>query len=220
MTNAKTGILRRLAGCFLAGLLAVLPAVLTIGIVVWVARFIHRYIGRGTLFGNALQSLGLNFVTNEMAAYAMGWIVVLLGIFGLGLIIEMGARRFLQRFFDAAASRVPLVGSIYGTSKQLVAMFDRKNESELKAMSVVWCFFGDHGAAILALMPTSQIFQVEGRSYNALIIPTAPVPFGGALMFMPVEVVKPADISVDALMSIYVSMGITAPQHLNPGAKA
>jgi uncharacterized membrane protein len=216
MTNAKTSLLKRLAGCFLAGLLAVLPAVLTIGIVVWVAGFIHRYIGRGTLFGKALQSLGLNFVTNEMAAYAMGWIVVLLGIFGLGLIIEMGARRFLQQLLDAAASRVPLVGSIYGTSKQLVAMFDRKNESELKAMSVVWCFFGDDGAAILALMPTSQVFQVEGRSYNALIIPTAPVPFGGALMFMPVEVVKPAEISVDALMSIYVSMGITAPQFLNP----
>ena len=220
MKNAMTGVLKRLAGCFLAGLLAVLPAVLTIGIVVWVAGFVQRLIGRGTVIGNGLQSLGLKFVTNDTAAYVIGWAVVLVAIFGLGLFVQMGAKRFLQRLFDAVASRVPLVGSIYGTSKQLVAMFDRKNESEIKAMSVVWCFFGkEGGAGVLALMPTSERFQVNGRDYNVVIIPTAPLPFGGALVFMPVECVQPADMSVDGLMSIYVSMGITAPQFLNDQGK-
>ena len=216
MINPMTGIIKRLAGCFLAGLLAVLPAVLTIGIVVWVAGFVHRLIGRGTAVENGLQSLGLNFVTNSTAAYVIGWAIVLVAIFGLGLLVQMGAKRFLQRLFDAVASRVPLVGSIYGTSKQLVAMFDRKNESEIKAMSVVWCFFGkEAGAGVLALMPTPERFRVNGRDYNVVIIPTAPVPFGGALVFMPAECVQPADVSVDGLMSIYVSMGITAPQFLS-----
>jgi uncharacterized membrane protein len=216
MKNAATGLLKQLAGCFLAGLLAVLPAVLTIGIVVWVADFVHRLIGRGTAVGKGLQSLGLNFVTNSTAAYVIGWALVLVAVFGLGLLVQLGAKRFLQRIFDGVASRVPLVGSIYGTSKQLVAMFDRKNESEMKAMSVVWCFFGkEGGAGILALMPTPEKFRLNGRDYNVVIIPTAPVPFGGALMFMPAESVQPADMSVDGLMSIYVSMGITAPQFLS-----
>lgn len=216
MKNAMTGVLKRLAACFLAGLLAVLPAVLTLGIVVWVAGFVHRLIGRGTVVGNGLKSLGLNFVANSTAAYVIGWAIVLVAIFGLGLFVQMGAKRFLQRLFDGLASRVPLVGSIYGTSKQLVAMFDRKNESEIKSMSVVWCFFGKEGAAgVLALMPTPERFRVNGREYNVVIIPTAPVPFGGALVFMPTESVRPADMSVDGLMSIYVSMGITAPQFLS-----
>ncbi len=221
MNNTMNGILKRLAGCFLAGLLAVLPAVLTIGIVIWVAGFVHRLIGRGTIVGNGLQSLGFKFVTNDTAAYVIGWAVVLVAIFGLGLFVQMGAKRFLQRLFDAVASRVPLVGSIYGTSKQLVAMFDRKNESEIKAMSVVWCFFGkEGGAGVLALMPTPERFRVNGREYNAVIIPTAPVPFGGALVFMPSESVQSAEMSVDGLMSIYVSMGITAPQFLSDPGKA
>ena len=220
MKNAAIDILKRLAGCFLAGLLAVLPAVLTIGIVVWVAAFVHRLIGRGTAVGNSLQSLGLNFVTNSTAAYVIGWAIVLVVIFGLGLLVQMGAKRFLQRLFDVVASRVPLVGSIYGTSKQLVAMFDRKNESEIEAMSVVWCFFGkEGGAGVLALMPTPERFRVSGRDYNVVIIPTAPVPFGGALIFMPTDSVQPADMSVDGLMSIYVSMGITAPQFLSKQGK-
>jgi len=221
MTNPATPLFRRLAACFLAGLLAVLPAVVTIGIVVWVAGFIQRFIGRGTAIGKGLQSLGLHFVTNSTAAYVIGWIVVLVAIFGLGLLVEMGAKRFLQRLFDGIASRVPLVGSIYGTSKQLVAMFDRKNESELKAMTVVWCFFGkESGAGVLALMPTSERFRLNGRDYNVVIIPTAPVPFGGALVFMPVESVQPAGMTVDGLMSIYVSMGITTPQFLDQQGKA
>ena len=219
MKNAFTAILRRLITCFLAGLLAVLPAVLTIGIVVWVAGFVHRLIGRGTIVGNGLQSLGLKFVANSTTASVIGWTVVLVAIFSLGLLAQMGAKQFLQRLFDAVASRVPLVGSIYGTSKQLVSMFDRKDESEIKAMSVVWCFFGKEGAGVLALMPTPERFRVNGLDYNVVIIPTAPVPFGGALVFMPIESVQPAHMSVDGLMSIYVSMGITAPQFLRDQAQ-
>ena len=47
-----------------------------------------------------------------------------------------------------------------------------------------------------------------------VIIPTAPVPFGGGLLFMPVDSVKSSKMTVDALMSIYVSMGVTTPQFL------
>ena len=178
---------RRAAACILPAQsggdeCAVLPAVLTIGIVVWVAGFVHRLIGRGTIVGNGLQSLGLKFVANSTTASVIGWTVVLVAIFSLGLLAQMGAKRFSQRLFDAVASRVPLVGSIYGTSKQLVSMFDRKDESEIKAMSVVWCFFGKVGGGVLALMPTPERFRVNG------------------------------------LMSIYVSMGITAPQFLRDQA--
>lgn len=220
MKNGISDLIRRFAGCFLAGLLVVLPAVLTIGIVIWVAAFVHRLIGRGTLVGNGLQAIGLNFVTNTTAAYVIGWTIVLVVIFGLGLFAQLGAKRFFQRLFDAVAGRLPLVGSVYGTSKQLVAMFDRKNESDIKSMSVVWCFFGtEGGAGVLALMPTAEQFRLDGRDYNVVIIPTAPVPFGGAMVFMPTENVKPSDMSVDGLMSIYVSMGITAPQFVNNQSK-
>lgn len=216
MEKDSTGLIKRIIGCFLAGLLVVLPAVLTIGIVVWVAGFIHGLIGPGTTIGNGLRSLGLHFVTNSAAAYVIGWVFVLAAVFGLGVLVNMGAKRFLQRLFDAVARRVPLIGGLYGTSKQLVAMFDQKNDTDMKAMSVVWCFFGkETGAGVLALMPSPERFHVDGRDYHVVIVPTAPVPFGGALVFMPVESVKPAEMSVDGLMSIYVSMGITTPQFVN-----
>jgi len=55
---------------------------------------------------------------------------------------------------------------------------------------------------------------MNNPSYHAVIIPSAPVPVGGSLIFVPVTSVRPSDLSVDAFMSIYVSMGVTGPQFL------
>jgi uncharacterized membrane protein len=45
----------------------------------------------------------------------------------------------------------------------------------------------------------------------AVLVPTAPVPFGGALIYVPAEWVRPANIGVERLTAVYVSMGITPP---------
>jgi uncharacterized membrane protein len=220
MTGVFRYLWRRVARFFLAGLLAVLPLVITVAIVVWVADFLERFIGPRTALGQSLSQLGLTISSNaaHTAAYAMGWVVVLGGIFALGVLIELGAKKQIQRAVDALLNRVPLVGSIYGTSKQIVDMLDKKkDEADIKGMSAVFCFFGeDRGAGVLALLVSPDRYHLQGRDYHIVILPTAPVPFGGAMMFVPVESVQPADMSVDGLMSMYVSMGVSAPKLLKP----
>ena len=46
---------------------------------------------------------------------------------------------------------------------------------------------------------------------TGLLVPSAPVPFGGALIYVPSEWVKPAEGGVERLMNVYVSMGVTPP---------
>ena len=53
-----------------------------------------------------------------------------------------------------------------------------------------------------------------------MIVPTAPVPVGGALIYVPEDWVRPADVGVEALTSIYVSMGVTSSQHLGTAPPA
>ena len=82
-------------------------------------------------------------------------------------------------------------------------------------MSAVFCFFGaDRGAGILGLLVSPDRYRLQGRDYQIVILPTAPVPFGGAMMFVPVDSVHSADMSVDGLMSMYVSMGVSASKLL------
>jgi uncharacterized membrane protein len=215
MQRKSSTIWQRLGRCFMAGLLAVLPIALTVAIVIWVTGFVEGFVGPNTVVGRAIERVGLKFASDETIAYVIGWVLVIGAVFVLGLVVEMGAKRVLQKWVDALLQRIPLVGSVYGTSKQLVEMLDRKDESELKGMSVVFCVFGANGPGVLALMPSPERFHIDGQDYHVVIIPTAPVPFGGGLLFMPAEWVQLSDMSVDGLMSIYVSMGVTAPQFLN-----
>jgi len=216
MHRALNSAWNRFGGYFLAGLLAVLPLVLTVAIVAWVATFLQSFIGRDTFLGKVLESLGLNFATNPIFAYLIGWTMVLVGVWLLGLFVELGAKRVLQRLVDSIVQRVPIINAVYNTSRQLVEMFDRKQQTELKSMSAVFCFFGGRGGpGVLALMPTAERFHIQGQDYHVVIIPTAPVPFGGGMIFMPADCVEPADMPVEGLMSVYVSMGVTASQFLH-----
>ncbi|NUQ61948.1 MAG: DUF502 domain-containing protein [Pirellulales bacterium] len=206
---------RRAARCFLAGIIAILPVVITVAVVTWVGALVSRFLGPSTVIGQALRGVGLRFATNETAAYAVGAALVLVLIFLIGAAAEAGAKNLLQRLADALLQRIPIIGSVYGTSKQLVGIVDKKPDDNLKGMRAVFCYFGTTGGAgILALLVSPERFRVDGRDCHIVIVPTAPVPVGGGLLFVPAEIVKPADVSIEALMSIYVSMGVTAPQFL------
>jgi uncharacterized membrane protein len=208
-------LFRPITRFFLAGVFAVLPLVITIAAVIWVAGFFGRAVGPGTFLGELLRSLGLQVATDKTMAYVVGWVFVLGLIFLLGVLVEAGARRMIFERLDALANRVPLVGGVYGTARQLVSMMDKKKSADLQGMRVVFCQFGkETGAAFLALLPTPERFRIGEVDYHAVLIPSAPVPVGGSLIFVPVASVVPAQLSVDAFMSIYVSMGVTGPQFL------
>src|SRR6266436_7179201 len=68
------------------------------------------------------------------------------------------------------------------------------------------------GAAVLGLLPMPKPITIGDQQYHVVLVPPAPVPVGGCLVYVPVEWVTPADFGVEALMSIYVSMGVTTPQ--------
>ena len=67
------------------------------------------------------------------------------------------------------------------------------------------------GWAVLALAPSAEPIMIEDRAYRAVLVPTAPVPVGGGLLYVPVAWVKPAQIGMDRVISTYVSMGLTPP---------
>lgn len=50
--------------------------------------------------------------------------------------------------------------------------------------------------------------------------PTLAGIFGAGLIYVPEAWVTPADIGIEALSSIYVSMGVTSAEHLKPGLAA
>jgi len=195
--------------------LILLPLVVTVGSVVWGVDFLAGFLGPGTVIGKGLSRLGLSVRPESHVPYLIGWLIVIAVIFLLGAAMEAGARRMLVRVSDAFFSRIPLLGSLYGTTKQMVDLFNTGDNQAVRGMSPVFCFFGGGGeCGLLAFLVSPERVQVQGRDYQMVMVPTAPVPFGGALLFVPAENIVLADMSVDAMMSIYLSMGISAPEHM------
>jgi uncharacterized membrane protein len=120
-------MLRSLVKCFLAGVVTVLPLVITVAVVAWVAQTVSGFLGPRTVLGSLLEKMGLPFSATPWIAYAIGWAFVLALIFGLGVLVEFGARRFVQGSLDHIGRRLPMLGGVYGTVRQLMGMMDKEN---------------------------------------------------------------------------------------------
>lgn len=209
---------RRILGTFLAGLLTILPLVITVAVIIWVAGFIQACIGPGTLVGRGLETVGQRFVpNNQLLAYLLGCVVVLVGVFLLGIAVQMGCRRLLHQLVTPVIKSIPIAGSVYGAATQIVGLLEKRDEADLQGMSVVYCLFGkESGTGLLALLPSPDRYPIDGLDYYIVYIPTSPVPMTGGLLFVPADSVRKVDISVESLMSIYLSMGVTGPEFLGP----
>lgn len=212
MSKKKSGGVNRIARYFLAGLFAILPLLITVIAITWTLGFLGQLVGPETFLGTQLSKIGLNFVTNPIVAYAIGWIGICIGTLILGFLVESGMRGLFSKVTEAIAKRLPLVGKVYDTSKQLVDMLDTGGDDKLKGMGVVYCTFGEKGGVgVLALLPTPEPIKINDKEFYVVLVPQSPVPIGGGLLFMPLDAVERVDMSVETLMSIYVSMGVTAP---------
>jgi uncharacterized membrane protein len=221
MTSEKPGVLRHISRTFLAGLLAALPLTLTLAVIVWLVEFIHRFMGPGSALGRMLRSIGLKFSTSELVAYLIGIVMTLTLIYFLGVLVEAGMKHRWSTLVDSTMDRVPLVRSIYSALKRLMQMFEARDPSELKAMKPVMCHFGGKGGtAVLALMPSPERIRLGEQDYYGVLIPTAPVPFGGAILYVPVDWVEPLDVAFDEMFNIYMSMGATSSDYLQGGPVA
>jgi uncharacterized membrane protein len=202
---------RAIAATWLAGLIALLPLAVTVAVLAWAISLVNQIVGPASFVGRLFAKLGYPFSSNPGLQYLFGTLVLVALIYVLGLAVQAGLKGPLKGMAARILRRVPIVGRVYGLADRFVGLLDQKDDADIGAMSPVWCVFGGKGAAVLALAPSAEPIDIDGQRYLGVLIPTAPVPFGGALLYVPAEWVRPADIGVERLTAIYVSMGITPP---------
>jgi uncharacterized membrane protein len=212
---------RRLLQTFVTGLLTALPLAVTVVVFVWAFRTVYGVIGPNSFFGSGVRALGFGVAGSEVVAYLVGVGVILAAIFALGVVVQTRLRGVLARVVNNIIQRVPLVRNVYDLIRRFVDLLSKREDDGIRSMSPVWLHFGGAGgAAALGLLSSPEPIDVGGKAYLAVLIPTAPVPVGGGLIYVPAEWVTPADVGVEGVTSIYVSMGVTSRQHLPAAAGA
>jgi uncharacterized membrane protein len=188
---------------FVTGALAALPLAATVFVFWWAMSLLWRWLGPGSAMGSVLGGIGLGVTGSELVGY----------------LIERAIGRSMALLVDRLLRRIPLVRTVWDLAQRMVGLLQQNPaggaEGGARSLTPVWCHFGGPGgASVLALLSSSEPVDVAGRACLAVLVPTAPVPIGGGLLFVPQEWVSPADVGAEALTSIYVSMGVTAAQHL------
>lgn len=207
-------------GSFLAGLLFLLPIVLTAFIVAYIVSFVRSAIGPGTALGDLLTWGGTYILgrSQDTLAFWLGAAIALAGIWLLGLIVKTRAKSIIQNYSDRLFSRVPLISSIYTPVSRVVRLATNRSGApgDLSSMSVVSCRFfgaGDTGVDILALLASQQVYLISGERRRLVYLPAAPIPMSGGLAFVADAAITPVpDMKVDDLLKIYISLGALAPE--------
>lgn len=200
---------------WLAGLVVFLPLALTLAVLGWLIGLLNRYLGPGSEVGRVFSALGYTLAGDSPVTYLIGTLMLMVGIYLLGLALRLGLRKPLAQFINVTLRRLPLVGGLYDFTHRFIGLLERK-QGDIGTMRAVWCFFGGDGVAVLALAPNAEPVRIDGRDYFAVLVPTAPVPIGGGLLYVPMAWVKPADIGIEQLTEVYISMGLTPPCRPQP----
>ena len=205
-------MLKKVAGPFVTGLVFLAPVLLTVVILNWLSGYLIAALGPATPIGAALARGGMFFTPSPLLAFWLGWLLAALVIWAIGLVVQTQARERLEGGLDGLISRIPIVGPLYRPLAQFVRMMGSAPGSEMSGMAVVSVSFGDTVEA-LALLTSPRLHDFGQGPRLLVLIPTAPVPVGGAMLFIePARVKRVPTMGVDDLAKLYVTMGSLGPQ--------
>ncbi len=203
---------------FLAGLVLLLPVVLTVIIMAWIIDVLRAALGPGTFLGNLLTTGGTTIIGPgyDTLAFFLGILIAIFGIWFLGIIARSAAQQSIQRALDRAFAKLPIIRTIYNPISRVVRLATDKTTGDFSGMTVVSCRFGGKkGVAVLALLANQQTYYIGDEPRCMVYLPTAPVPMTGGLVLVPEESVVPVpEMKVDDLLRIYFSLGALAPDTL------
>ncbi|MDO5289004.1 MAG: DUF502 domain-containing protein [Pseudomonadota bacterium] len=210
----------------LTGMLALLPLAATLFLLVWVTQLAASWLGPSSTFGGMLTHIGFGVGSGATLRYLVGLLVLLALVYGFGLLVEAGLQRGVDRMIQALMQRIPVVRTVYDVAQRLVGLLSAPKDERTKSMKPVWLYFGGPPAegeaasttVVLGLLTTREPVLLGGQPFHGVLVPTAPVPVGGGLLFVPAHWAVPADVGMEGVTSIYVSMGVTASQYLPPDA--
>ncbi|MDX8348962.1 DUF502 domain-containing protein [Cognatiyoonia sp. IB215446] len=218
--RARPGILARLRGNFIAGVIIVAPIGLTLWLIwtvvgwvdSWVWPFVPDAYQPGELVNRILGLEGEDRITVNVRG--VGVVIFLLftiivGWIGKGII----GRSFLgigERLVD----RTPVVRSVYNAAKQIAeTVFSQRDTSFDTACLVEYPRKGIWAIAFISTNAKGEIDAKlsDGEPVVTVFLPTTPNPTSGFLLFLPLRDIKPLDMSVEDAAKLVISAGLVYP---------
>jgi uncharacterized membrane protein len=191
---------------FLTGLVVLLPVLLT-AYFCWLL-----FMWSGQLFGQLLVFVPYLRTIPHLARVAMGFVLLLLIIYGIGVLASHLIGRRLLKLWEGLLVHTPFVRIVYSTSKQFTETFFSSKYAFRQVVAVEYPRPGTYALGFL----TSDHTWALGRRRTALTVylPNTPNPTGGRILIVPPQRLFKVEMTVEEAIKLIVSGGMIAPDDL------
>jgi uncharacterized membrane protein len=190
---------RRLRIQFGAGILVVVPIVITVLILVWLFNYVD----------NIAQPVAQSLLGRTIPGLGLGILVLLIYLTGLVATSLIGNR--LVRYGESLLARVPLFRYLYTGIRQILQSFASPREGGF--LQVVLVEFPKKGMRAIGFV-TSESQVESGENLLSVFIPTSPNPTSGYLEIVRENDIIRTSISVDDALKMVLSAGKVSLQEV------
>ena len=193
-------VVRHFKGRFITGLFVVVP----VGITIFILKFLFNF--ADGILGSYLDSLLAAFLDNHYHIPGLGMLTGFVVIYLSGVLATNVIGTRILRWSDGILSRIPVVKSIYGSSKQFTQVFKEGKSSYRRAVFVEWPRAGVRAVGFV----TAEV-ERDGEKLVVVYVPTMPNPTSGFALFFKESEVQDCGMTVEEAVKFVVSGGAVVP---------
>ncbi len=192
---------------FLSGALMLAPLIVTIIAFGWIIETL----------GGTFRPLYEDFLPKTLQRIPFLWDLIATGVVvllvtGLGYLSNYVFGKYFLRIGEQAIERIPGIGAVYNSVKQIVATFGTQNRNLFN--KVVLLEYPRKGCWSLGFLTNKQQGEAQsliGGEIWTVFVPTTPNPTSGFLLMLPREEIIELEMSVGEGMKMIISGGAVMP---------
>ncbi len=205
----KTRLVKGIRGYLAAGLLFLVPLVLTVYVVIRLFVWLDGILNRQVSF------LIFHFLNREPTTTpipGVGLLALLIILLLTGIAVRNILGRQLVKLSDLIFSRIPLVKHIYGTLQQIGhAFLSEKSETFKRAVLFEYPRPGIYSIGFITQdtkgLIQQRLSENDKEDCYSIFLPTTPNPTSGYLLFVPKTDVIELNITVEDALKLIISGG-------------
>lgn len=199
-------ISQKIKKIFIAGILSLLPIVVTVYLLYFLYNFI---VSKASPLVKKIAHQ-YNYDFSEYVFQIAAFIIIILFILLIGIFTRMYLGRLFMKMLDNIMTHIPIARSIYNAAKQVIDSFSNTSGSSFS--KVVLVEFPRRDMWMIAFLvrdalPVMQDISTKEESSN-VFIPTAPNPTSGFIAVVPNKDIRELDITVEEGVKFVLSVGI------------
>ena len=182
---------------FVAGFFVVIP----VGITIFILKFLFN-VADGIL-GSFIDEFFSALSHREIHFPGLGMVTGAVVIYLTGILATNVMGTHILRWWDAVLSHIPLVKSIYNSSKQFTQVFREGKSTYRRAVFVEWPRPGVRAVGFV----TAEV-ERDGERCVVVYVPTMPNPTSGFALFFRETEVTECGMTVEEAVKFVVSGGV------------